>query len=76
MSPIIVTKVKGLEQHGHGWIGGGGQIIAWRSSRNGAFASFKVKQFAHASPVTSSPLSPIAMTLIKSEIETLWLLPK
>ena len=33
------------------WIGGGGvQIIAWSSSGgNGAFASFKVKQFARAS---------------------------
>ena len=58
------------------WIGGGGvQIIAWSSG--GVMVLLQVlKLNSLPAPVTSSVLSLIAMMLIKSEIETLWLHPK
>ena len=61
------------------WIGGGGvQIIAWSSRGEIIMVLLQVlKLNSLPAPVTtSSVLSPIAMMLIKSEIETFGLNPK
>ena len=54
------------------WIGGGGvQIIAWSSRGVIIMVLLQVlKLNSLPAPVTSSVLSPIAMMLIKSEIDT------
>ena len=70
MSPMMVSKDIGQ----HGWIGGGG----WSRPNNCVeehFCFCKFLKFNSLPPsvpvVTSSLLSPIAMMLIKSEIEKL-----